>query len=142
MTLEQQLHAGWTELIHTNWEQAKTELLQVEKWECEMHCQQARIDWATYGDHNSKFFHPVIKERRRRSRIQLKQEDGSYLMAITDIGYQAMEYFFDLFMASPYHIAEQLFSGIPQQVSESDNNSFYALPLNEEILHAIKSMNH
>lgn len=63
-------------------------------------------------------------------------------MAITDIGYQAMEYFFDLFMASPYHIAEQLFSGIPQQVSESDNNSFYALRLNEEILHAIKSMNH
>lgn len=60
--LEQQLHMGWSNDVHDAWEQSKTELHQVEAWECEMLCNKARLDWNTNGDRNTKFFHVFIKE--------------------------------------------------------------------------------
>lgn len=120
---------------------AKKELIQVEKPECELRCQQARIVWATYGDRNSKFFHAVITERKRRNKIQLRQDDGAVITSATEIGHKAVEFFTDLFMASPYYLEEDLFVNINPKISESNNYVFFTIPSNEEILDAIKYMN-
>lgn len=65
-SLELQLSNGWEDEVHQEWENCKKEILQVEKWESEMLCQQACMDWMKDGDRNSKFFHAVIKERRKK----------------------------------------------------------------------------
>lgn len=57
ISLEQELQRGWRDEVHEAWESSKKELLQLEKWESEMLCNQARLDWTKFGDHNSKSFH-------------------------------------------------------------------------------------
>lgn len=63
--LEHQLHCGWSENIHVEWEKVKAELIQAESWDCELLCEKARLDWAKEGDRNSKYFHAVIKDHKK-----------------------------------------------------------------------------
>lgn len=71
-TLEQHLHSSWDPDIHIEWENCKKELLQIEAWDNERLCTQARLDWTKYWDRNSRFCHAVIKERRQKQLIQIR----------------------------------------------------------------------
>lgn len=44
VNLEQQLQMGWNDDVHAGWENSKKELLQLEKWESELLCNQTRLD--------------------------------------------------------------------------------------------------
>lgn len=140
-SLELQLSNGWEDEVHQEWENCKKEILQVEKWESEMLCQQARMDWMKDGDRNSKLFHAVIKERRKKRIIQIQQPNGEISTSPSEIGELAQDFFSDLFSASPYHMEAKLFDGIPSYVSDWENMEFCRIPKEEEILAIIKEMN-
>lgn len=139
--LENELQQNWSESTHEEWDQQRTELCKVEKWEDELLCHQARINWVKDGDRNSKFYHAVIKDRKRRQVVQLAREDDSVTTSATEIGTRAQFYFSDFFSASPYYLNQRLFEGIQPVLSTADNDKFTELPSSEEIRAAIKEMN-
>lgn len=139
--LETMLSDRWLDTVHHEWESCKKEFLQVEKWESEMLCQQARMNWIKEGDRNSKFFHAVIKERRKKQVIQIVRPDGDTPSSASEIGARAHDFFADLFSVSPYHMEERLFDSISATVNDVENSEFCKIPTEEEILATIKNMN-
>ncbi|OIT21155.1 putative ribonuclease h protein [Nicotiana attenuata] len=56
--------------------------------------QKARIKWAEEGDSNSKYFHSVIKEKRRRAHIyRIKDEQGIWMEGNEAIAKAAIDHF-------------------------------------------------
>jgi len=47
--------------------------------------QQARLNWLQEGDANSKFFHGIMSQRRRRNAIQIVYVDGAQVDGVTNI---------------------------------------------------------
>lgn len=106
-----------------------------------MLCHQARMDWLNDGDQNSKFFHAVIKEKRKRQITQISLPTGEITTSAAEIGTMAQDFFADLFAATPYHLEASLFDSIEATILETDNSYFCKLPDEEEILSVIKLMN-
>lgn len=139
--LERQLSDGWADGVHQEWEYCKKKILQVEKRESKMLCQQARMDWMIDGDRNFKFFHAVIKERRKKQIIQITRPNDETSTLSSEIGVMAQDFFADSFSATPYHMQERLFEFIPTSVYDTENLDFCKVPTAEEILSTIKAMN-
>lgn len=76
-SLEVQLQQGWSESVHSDWHQTRTELCKVERWENELLRHQAKMDWTKNGDLNSKFFHAVIKEKKKGYLTQITRGDDT-----------------------------------------------------------------
>lgn len=104
--------------VHAAWESSKKKLIQLEKWETKMLCNQACINWTEFGDRNSKFFHALIKERRKNKTIELARSDGTLISNAAEIGNEAQTFFADFFSASPYHLDETLFDRIQRSVTK------------------------
>lgn len=139
--LEQQLSRQWADDTHHAWKNRKTQILQVEKWETDLICHQARMNWLKDGDRNSIFFHAVIKEKQKRQTLQIALPNGDITTTAADIGAIAQEYFAELFSASPYHMEASLFNSIEETVHDGDNAEFCRVPDTGEILSATKLMN-
>lgn len=84
-SLEHELQMGWKDDVHAAWESSKKKLIQLEKWETKMLCNQACINWTEFGDRNSKFFHALIKERRKHQTIELARSDGTLISNAAEI---------------------------------------------------------
>lgn len=140
-TLETQLQQGWDETIRASWKNTRRDLTQVENWENELLCHQARMEWTNNGDHNSKFYHSVIKERRKSQEIQLARVDGSLTSDPREIGPMAQEFYSDLFFATPYYLDNQLFTNYNRTIMDADDQEFYREPDYTEIWGAIQEMN-
>lgn len=80
-TLETQLQQAWSKGIHNEWDGCKKQLQQVEACEIERLRNQAIMDWMKDGDKNSKFFHAVIKEKRRRNITKILANRLSILLS-------------------------------------------------------------
>lgn len=74
--LDMHLQQGWSDSTHQEWEAHRRELIQVETWENEMLCSKARLTWVKDGDRNSKYFHAIIRDRRKRQLIHLELANG------------------------------------------------------------------
>lgn len=109
-------------------------------WENESFCQQARLDWAKDGGHNTKFYQAVIKEERRKQVIQMPKSDGLLATNATEIRQIVEAYFSNLFQPSPYHMEESLFNHIQPSISMVENNLFFAVPTGQEIHDATRTM--
>lgn len=107
--LEQQLSSHWSDNTHQEWELCKKQILQVEKWDTDMLCHQAQMDWLKDGDRNSKFFHAVIKDKRKKQHIQIELPNGDVTTSAADIAARVQDFLVDLFSASPYHMEASLF---------------------------------
>lgn len=139
--LETQLQLGWDEGVHGDWDTSRRELSQVETWENELLCHQARMEWTKDGDRNSKFYHAVIKERRKRQIIQLTSPNGELTTEPNEIGAMAKEFLSDLFAASPYYMDNQLFASVQPSISQAEDQEFSSFPTSEEVWEAIQQMN-
>lgn len=73
-----------------------------------MLCNHARLDWTKFGGRNTKYFHAIIKERRKYQAMQLARADESIISETKEIGEVAQVYFSALFTASPFHLGEVL----------------------------------
>lgn len=72
------------------------------RWEADILYQKTREKWLSDGDMNSKFFHALIKDRRRRNTIKVTRPDGTVVMETRHLLEGAAQHFASLFTASPY----------------------------------------
>ncbi|XP_027156573.1 uncharacterized protein LOC113757588 [Coffea eugenioides] len=83
---------------------------------------------------NSKFFHSVVAERRRRSVIhRVRGSDGEWLDEEARIGEAAVTFFQELFTAETVLPATGLLENIPSLVSAQDNVILTEIPRLEEV---------
>lgn len=99
------------------------------------------MDWMREGDRNTKFFHAVIKERRRKQVTQICLLDGETTTSALAVGAMTQDYFAELFSASPYHMEDSMFTQDLHTLDTIDNSEFCKIPNEEEIHTTIKSMN-
>lgn len=138
--LELELQQGQMEAVHKQWEQTRSELCEMEKWETELLCHQARMNWAKEGDRNSKFYHAVIKDKKKRQIMQNRKENEIVTTDPLEIGDLTQQHFSTLFTASPFYLNPLLFEGIQPRITTDDNESFSTAPSVDEVREAIKSM--
>nr|XP_009786204.1 PREDICTED: uncharacterized protein LOC104234350 [Nicotiana sylvestris] len=84
--LRPQVHKAQAE--HTKWLKCEESILK----------QRANIKWIEEGDSNTKYFHAIINERRRRTSIhRIQRSDGQWINGEEDIAREAVKYFSAMF---------------------------------------------
>jgi len=58
-----------SESERANWREAKTKILELEKIEKMDVIQKAKVKWVKDGDENTKYFHSMLKNKNRKTRI-------------------------------------------------------------------------
>ncbi|XP_019225728.1 PREDICTED: uncharacterized protein LOC109207293 [Nicotiana attenuata] len=96
--------------------------------------QKTQLQWFKDGDANSKYFHSLIRGRRRKLYIhKIKNEDGDWIYGDEAIGEAACDYFQNLFFGPGGTIREYLLSCIPSMITEEDNDNLNKDPTMEEL---------
>lgn len=109
-------------------------------WDAELRFQKTRTRWLQDGDRNTKFFHAVIRERRRMNTITLQEANGEVINDPKIIAQHAATFFGNLFTASPYAMHESLFDEYPRAVTNEMNSRLTAIPELQEIWDAISHL--
>ncbi|XP_060182302.1 uncharacterized protein LOC132611967 [Lycium barbarum] len=105
-------------------QRAQAELKRHLHYEEESWRQKAGFDHFAEGDRNTRFFHSLVKGRRKRTLLKkIKNADGSWLKNVDDIAIEAAD--------SP------LFNHIPLLVSQEENEMLTAVLNLEEVKKAV-----
>ncbi|XP_019155176.1 PREDICTED: uncharacterized protein LOC109152048 [Ipomoea nil] len=104
--------------------------------------QKARITEVQDGDRNSRFFHSVVKARRRKLYIhRVKDGDGVWLEDRQGIANQAVSFFEHMFTAEIGGFDLARLDCVPCLVTEEDNELLTAMPEVEEVKAVVMQMN-
>jgi hypothetical protein len=84
--------------------------------------QRSRVTWLKEGDRNTGFFHQKAVWRARKNKIKkLKDNDGTWKDAPTDMERMATSYFKELFTKDPSLNSDHLVSLVENKVSMEMN---------------------
>ncbi|XP_019264569.1 PREDICTED: uncharacterized protein LOC109242177 [Nicotiana attenuata] len=104
--------------------------------------QKTQLQWFKEGDANSKYFHSLIRGRRRKLYIhKIKDEDGQWIQGDEAIGNAACTFYRDLFTDTGASIREDLLSCIPSMITQEDNDLLSVYPTLSELKEVVFSMN-
>ncbi|XP_015057525.1 uncharacterized protein LOC107003747 [Solanum pennellii] len=108
--------------------------------------QETQLQWLKDGDNNSKYFHSIIRGRRRKLFIhKIVTENGDWVQGENNIAHEACEHFNTIFTGENKFIDEHNLECIPNMVNQDQNTQLTKLPdmdeLKEEIIHQIKKPN-
>ncbi|KAF7812763.1 ribonuclease H [Senna tora] len=105
----------------------------------ELWASKSRMDWLHLGDSNTTFFHASVIGRRRPNQIfGLMDQVGNWILDPEQIKLLIINYFSQCFNSSPVQDFP-LDINLPQ-ISTTQANTLAAIPSNEEILSALKSL--
>ena len=91
----------------------KMELSKLCEQEEKMWQQRSRVQWLQSGDKNTKFFHGVSTQRKRRNFIKgLKDENGTWQENEEVVSGMLIEFYANLFTSSTPGNLEQILEGI------------------------------
>ncbi|KAL3637594.1 hypothetical protein CASFOL_018762 [Castilleja foliolosa] len=79
-------------------------------------------------------------ERRQRNAITLQDDNGQIISDSKVIGEKAVQFFRNLFKATPYHLDSDFFEELPKDITTEENAVLLSLPPPEEILEAINHL--
>ncbi|XP_055835240.1 uncharacterized protein LOC129903721 [Solanum dulcamara] len=112
------------------------------KLEDSMLKQKTQLQWFKEGDKNSKYFHAIIRGRRRKLFIhRIQNDEGNWLQGDDDIARAACDHFQNIFTGEDTHIQEDALQCIPKLVTDDQNRDLQALPTLEELRTVVFSMN-
>ncbi|KAG5631336.1 hypothetical protein H5410_003053 [Solanum commersonii] len=88
-----------------------------------------RLHWLKEGDANTKYFHSLIRGRRRRLFIhKLIREDGEWIQGDDNIAKAASAHFQSISIGVDKFINEHAIIFIPRMVNQEQNNNLIAMP--------------
>nr|XP_027109303.1 uncharacterized protein LOC113729178 [Coffea arabica] len=91
--------------------------------------QKAQVKWLLDGDRNSKYFHSLVAEKRRRAVIhRVRKTDGEWIEGEPQIGDIAVRFFQELFMAKGNSTSNAIPEIIPKLVTNQDNSLLTEIP--------------
>ncbi|WMV54246.1 hypothetical protein MTR67_047631 [Solanum verrucosum] len=127
--LRPQIHKTQSE--HTRWLKCEQSILR----------QRANIIWLEDGDSNTKYFHVVINEKRRRVTVhRIQSENGQWIIGDDQIGKEAVDYFSKIFF-DDQEIELHHLDCIDQRVHRDDNNMLETIPNEAEIKEVVFGLN-
>ncbi|WMV54268.1 hypothetical protein MTR67_047653 [Solanum verrucosum] len=127
--LRPQIHK--TQAEHTMWLKCEQFILR----------QIANIRWLEDGDSNTKYFHIVINEKRRRATIRrIQLENGQWITGDDQIAKEAVDYFSKIF-SDDQEIELHHLHCIDQRVHRDDNNMLEAIRNEAEIKEVVFGLN-
>ncbi|XP_031095329.1 uncharacterized protein LOC115999629 [Ipomoea triloba] len=104
--------------------------------------QKSHVRWVVEGEKNTKYYHGLVKERRRKQVIhKIKREEGGWVVEQDQIANMAVEYYQKLFEAQETQLDLTMFECLQGSVTEEENRRLVANPTAEEIKESIFSMN-
>lgn len=104
--------------------------------------QKAGFDWFENGDKNTRFFHSIVKGRRKRLHLnRIRNSEGTWIEEEGDIATEAINFYNAQFMQERDATAFPLLRHIPKLINEEDNASLCQLPTMEEVKNIVFSLN-
>ncbi|KAL6493346.1 hypothetical protein OROGR_033105 [Orobanche gracilis] len=95
--------------------------------------QKTNMKWILEGERNSKFFHDLIKKKRKTNFIHSMVEDGTVLTEPAAIAGSAVNYFENCFKRDNWEGDRIKVELISKSIDEVDNNTICEIPSLEEI---------
>ncbi|XP_015159800.1 uncharacterized protein [Solanum tuberosum] len=141
---EERLIQEHTDSNRANLHELNAEYIKFLKLEDSILKQKTQLQWFREGDYNTKYFHSLIKGRRRRLFIhKLLREDGEWIQGEEDIAKAACDHFQSIFTGENKRINEGTMDCIPRMINQEQNNNRTAMPTIEELKETIpKSFSH
>nr|GMC69450.1 uncharacterized protein LOC109164037 [Ipomoea batatas] len=94
------------------------------------------------GDRNSKFFHSMVKEKRRKVYIhKVKDDTGHWIEDRQGIAQQAVSFFEGMFTAEVGNFDLSKLDCVKRLVTDEDNALLTAVPEEEEVKNVVFAMN-
>ncbi|XP_015084239.1 uncharacterized protein LOC107027648 [Solanum pennellii] len=101
-----------------------------------------QLQWFKDGDTNSKYFHSIIRGRRRKLFIhKIVTENGDWIQGENNIAQEACEHFNNIFTGEDKHISEHNLECIPRMVNQDQNTQLTKVPDLDELKEVVFSMN-
>ncbi|KAM3283106.1 pistil-specific extensin-like protein [Capsicum chacoense] len=95
---------------------------------------KAQTRWFEEGDSNTKYFHSVIRERRRRLQLnRIKNHKNKWVQGSDKIAKAAIQHFKKLFNSPHYFNDFNILNSINPCITDDENNKFIAVPDLEEV---------
>ena len=106
-----------------------------------MWSQRSRAQWLACGDRNTKYFHGVATQRKRRNFIKgIRDIQGVWVSDERVVGEVFVDFYSQLFSSSNPTDLERVLEGVQPLVSNSMNEALTCLYNREEVEVAIKQM--
>lgn len=104
--------------------------------------QKTNVKWLVEGDHNTKFFHQTVTQRKQKLHLhRIKNKEGIWLENIEDIKNEAICNFQSQLNGTHVSIGEDMLEHIPRMITEDQNDKLDAFPTMDEIHSTVLSMN-
>lgn len=104
--------------------------------------QKTQLQWFKEGDTNSKYFHALIRGRRRRLFIhKISNEHGEWIQGEENIANAACAHFKDILAAESQTVNEAALDCIPTMITDAQNQVLSAMPSIDELKQVVFSMN-
>lgn len=93
-------------------------------------CQKSRDRWIREGDSNTKYFHSLLKFRRRRSNLLLMDESGALIEDVEEVKLRVKTHFEKCFEEP--HQDRPILGGLEFKQISNEDNSLLLMPFMEE----------
>nr|XP_016504508.1 PREDICTED: uncharacterized protein LOC107822473 [Nicotiana tabacum] len=104
--------------------------------------QKARIKWFKDRDCNSKFFHNVLRDKRKRLQIyKIKNHRNRWVQGEDKIARATIKYYNTFFNLNQPTLNHDLLQCIPQLITKEENIFLNSMPNKDEVREAIFTMN-
>ncbi|XP_059281014.1 uncharacterized protein LOC132034649 [Lycium ferocissimum] len=91
--------------------------------------QKSQVRWFEEGDSNTKYFHAVIRDRRRKIKLErIKNNRGRWVSGDEKMAKVAIKHFDNLFNLHPNSVDLNILNCIPRCISPEDNNFMLSCP--------------
>ncbi|KAH0700920.1 hypothetical protein KY284_015135 [Solanum tuberosum] len=104
--------------------------------------QKTQLQWFKEGDPNTKYFHALMRGRRRRLFLhKIDNDNEEWIQGEEQIAQAACEYYQQIFQGQNDRIDDRILQNIPTVVTPEQNEMLQAIPTMEELRQVVFSMN-
>lgn len=96
--------------------------------------QKTQLQWFREGDANSKYFHALMRGRRRRLFIhKISNDPGDWIQKDENIAKTTCDHFKDIFSGKEKRVNKEVLNCIPRMVKIDQNRMLQVMPTIEEL---------